>query len=174
MPWSPSCPCRSHRGWSGSGSRQLPTRRSRRSRAAGLPSARRCRRRGTRARAQRSRRVPETVTSRQHHGAVRPFVLAAALGVALTAASGSSASPPDGHARTDTRLVPAVEAAFPRESYRPGQRARLVVRDSSRTLTVQVLEVGPEIDTTESDTELNGVPVSPLKTIHRRPGRQPL
>jgi len=105
---------------------------------------------------------------------VRPFVLAAALGVALTAASGSSASPPDGHARTDTRLVPAVEAAFPRESYRPGQRARLVVRDSSRTLTVQVLEVGPEIDTTESDTELNGVPMSPLKTIHRRPGRQPL
>ncbi len=102
------------------------------------------------------------------------FVVTAALGVALVATSGSSASPPDGHARTDTRLVPAVEAAFPRESYRPGQRARLVVRDRSRTLTVQVLEVGPEIDTTESDTELNGVPVSPVKTIHRRPGRQPL
>ena len=39
---------------------------------------------------------------------------------------------------------------------------------------MQVLEAGPEIETTESDTELNGVPVSPVKTIQRRPGRQPL
>jgi N,N-dimethylformamidase beta subunit-like, C-terminal len=105
---------------------------------------------------------------------VRSFAVTATLGVTLAATLGSADSPPDGHVRTDTRLVPAVEAAFRRESYRPGQRARLVVRDSSRTLTVQVLRAGPELETTESDTDLNGVPVTPVKTIHRQPGRQPL
>ena len=100
-------------------------------------------------------------------------VTAALLGSAAPALAGAD-DRPDGHVRTDTRLVPAVEAAFRRESYRPGQRARLIVTDSSRTLLVQVFEAGPEIETTASDTELNGVPVTPVKTIHRRPGRRPL
>ncbi len=105
---------------------------------------------------------------------VRSFAVAAALVLPLVLAQGSVGAPPDGHVRTDTSLVPAVEAAFKRESYRPGQRARLVVRDRSRSLTVQILHVGPEIETTESDTDLNGLPVTPVKTIQRRPGRQPL
>ncbi len=47
------------------------------------------------------------------------------------------------------------------------RRARLVIRDRSRHLTVQILEAGPEIDTTASDTEMNGVP------CHRREDDQP-
>ena len=105
---------------------------------------------------------------------VRLLVVTAALLVSATAALGATEDGPDGHVRTDTRLVPAVEAAFRRESYRSGQRARLVISDRSRSLTVQILEAGPELDTTSSDTELNGIPVTPVKTIHRRHGRQPL
>jgi hypothetical protein len=105
---------------------------------------------------------------------VRSLAVTAALLVSATAASAASDDGPDGHVRTDTRLVPAVEAAFTRESYRPGRRARLVVRDRSRTLTVQVFEAGPELDETDSDTVMNGIAVTPVKTIHRRPGRQPL
>ncbi len=105
---------------------------------------------------------------------MRSLAVTAALLVSATAARGGTGDGPDGHVRTDTRLVPAVEAAFRRESYRPGQRARLVVTDKSRSLTVQILETGPELDTTSSDTEMNGIPVTPVKTIHRRPGRQPL
>ncbi len=105
---------------------------------------------------------------------MRSLAVTAALLVSTTAAVGATDDGPDGHVRTDTRLVPAVEAAFRRESYRPGQRARLVVTDRSRSLSVQILEVGPELETTSSDTDMNGVPVTPVKTIHRRPGRQPL
>jgi hypothetical protein len=105
---------------------------------------------------------------------VRSLVVTVALVVALCITPWSGSSPPDGGARRDTRLVPAVEASFTRESYRPGRRARLVVRDRARTLTIQILESGPELDETTSDTVLNGVPVTRVKTIHRRPGRQAL
>ena len=81
---------------------------------------------------------------------------------------------PEGRAPGDTRLVPAVEAAFQRESYRAGTAARLVIHDRSRRLTIQILEAGPEIDTTASDTEMNGVPVTGVKEVDRRAGRQPL
>ncbi len=81
---------------------------------------------------------------------------------------------PEGRAPGDTRLVPAVEAAFQRESYRSGRRARLIIHDRSRHLTIQILEAGPEIDTTASDTEMNGVPVTGVKEVSRRAGRQPL
>ena len=105
---------------------------------------------------------------------MRSLAVAAALLVFATAALGGTDDGPDGHVRTDTSLVPAVEAAFRRESYRPGQRARLIVTDRSRRVTVQILQAGPELDETSSDTEMNGVPVTPVKTVERRPGRQPL
>ena len=105
---------------------------------------------------------------------MRSLAVAAALLVFATAALGGTDDAPDGHVRTDTSLVPAVEAAFRRESYRPGQRARLIVTDRSRRVTVQILQAGPELDETSSDTEMNGVPVTPVKTVERRPGRQPL
>jgi N,N-dimethylformamidase beta subunit-like, C-terminal len=109
-----------------------------------------------------------------HHSSVRSLAATAALLFFAAAALGGTDDAPDGHVRTDTSLVPAVEAAFRRESYRPGQRARLIVTDRSRRLTVQVLQAGPELDETSSDTEMNGVPVTPVKTVERRPGRQPL
>jgi hypothetical protein len=106
-------------------------------------------------------------------------VIAAGLAVTLTciaagAAPSSDGSPLDGRAPGDTRLVPAVEAAFQRESYRSGRRAWLVIRDRSRHLTVQIFEAGSEIDTTESDTTMNGTPVTGSKSVTRRPGKQPL
>ena len=103
---------------------------------------------------------------------VRSFVVTAALGAAISVAQTSNGVGPDGRARNDTRLVPAVEAAFQMESYRPRRRARLIARERARTLTIQILEAGPELDATASDTIVNGVPVTPVKTISRRPGRQ--
>ena len=108
-----------------------------------------------------------------------PRALAAGLvaisALAITSAESSGVTTvPDGRAPGDTRLVPAVEAAFQHESYRPGRRARLVIHDHSRRLTIQILEAGPEIDATASDTEMNGVPVTRVKEVRRRAGRQPL
>src|SRR5262249_30759813 len=97
---------------------------------------------------------------------------AAAALCALSAATGRGEL--EGRAPGDTRLVPAVEAAFRHESYRSGARARLIVKDRSRLLRLQIFEAGPEIDATMTHTEMNGEPVTPVKTIARRPGRQPL
>jgi len=80
----------------------------------------------------------------------------------------------EGRAPGDTALVPAVEAAFERESYRPGERARLVLRHHSRALTVQFFESGPERVPTVSDAEMNGVPVSRKRSIGGASGRRVL
>jgi hypothetical protein len=106
--------------------------------------------------------------------ALAPGLVAIATLAFTSASSGGLTTAPEGRAPGDTRLVPAVEAAFQRESYRPGRRARLVIHDRSRRLTIQILEAGPEIDTTASDTEMNGVPVTGVKEVSRRAGRQPL
>ena len=53
-----------------------------------------------------------------------------------------------------------MEAAFERESYRPGGRANLVIKHHSRNLTMQVFESGPERIPTLTDTVMNGVPVT--------------
>lgn len=104
----------------------------------------------------------------------RPVVAAAGVaGLLLT--SGSVGVPQEsleGEESLGTRLVPAVEATFERESYRPGGRARLVVVDRSRSLTLQVFESGPERVATRSNTFMRGVPVSQARTITRAPGRQ--
>lgn len=68
--------------------------------------------------------------------------------------------------------VPSVAAAFKQESYRPGERARLVITDRSRTLTVQVFRSGPERARTTSDLQMKGVPVTRPTTISRPPGTQ--
>ena len=80
----------------------------------------------------------------------------------------------EGIAPGDTKLVPAVEAAFERESYRPGQRARLVIHHRSRALTMQVFESGPERVPTLSDTVMNGVPVTRERSIGKASGRRVL
>ena len=97
-------------------------------------------------------------------------LVAALTAFAIGSASASDPTSPTGRARNDTRLVPAVEAAFQRESYRPNRRARLVIRDRSRHLTIQILEAGPEIDATASDTEMNGVPVTRREGDHSPDG----
>ncbi len=97
--------------------------------------------------------------------------------VCVTLAGGSPrlhADRLEGFAPGDTKLLPAVQAAFERESYRPGDRARLVIRHRSRELTMQVLESGPEHVPTLTDTVMNGVPVSRERSLGRVSGRRVL
>lgn len=96
-----------------------------------------------------------------------------AAAVLLTTSEGEN-QPLEGLATAGGSHVPAVEAAFELESYRAGGRARLVVRDHSQRLIVQVFRSGPERVPTTSDTVMNGVAVSHEKTISRAPGQQSL
>ena len=52
----------------------------------------------------------------------------------------------EGRAPTEVELTPAVEAAFPHESYAAGDTARLVVYNRARGLTLQVFRVGRRAD----------------------------
>ena len=69
------------------------------------------------------------------------------------------------------RVVPAIEAAFEFESYRPGERAMLVIENPTKHLTVQILRSGPERVATHTDLEMNGVRVTSRKQIGGRRGR---
>ena len=70
------------------------------------------------------------------------------------------------------RVVPAIEAAFELESYRPGQPARLTIENATPGLTVRLLRAGPERVATRSDTVMNGVPVTSARQIGGRGGRR--
>ncbi len=75
------------------------------------------------------------------------FVLLAA-GLAAVVL-GVSTVPPneetfEGRDPTAIELLRAVEAAFPRESYAPGERAPLVVWNRARGLKLQIFRSGPE------------------------------
>ena len=72
---------------------------------------------------------------------------------------------PEGRAPTRAELVPAVEAAFPRESYAPGGVAKLVISNRARGLELQVFRSGPERVVTRSNSTMNGVPVTPKIAI---------
>jgi hypothetical protein len=102
--------------------------------------------------------------------------LGAATGLVCSTLAGGSAPVVsdglEGIAPGDTSLVPAVQAAFERESYRPGQRATLVVRHRSRVLTLRVFESGPEHVPTRSDTTMNGLPVTRERWLGRVSGRR--
>ena len=106
----------------------------------------------------------------------RTIVVGLATGLAVAMLPGKSFMPAerplDGRAPVDAALVPAVEAAFERESYRPGEQARLVVSDRSRHVTVQLFQAGPERVATLSDTVMNGVPVSTKRSIGTTTGRR--
>jgi len=78
----------------------------------------------------------------------------------------------DGRAPTPAELVPAVEAAFPRESYAPGEAAELVISNKARGLRLQVLHSGPERIVTRSNSTMNGVPVTPKTGIGASDGRR--
>jgi N,N-dimethylformamidase beta subunit-like, C-terminal len=53
-----------------------------------------------------------------------------------------------------------VEAAFRRDSYRPGEVARIRVAADARALTLQIFRTGPERFRTRRNDEMNGVPAS--------------
>ena len=81
-------------------------------------------------------------------------------------------STPDGRAPTTAELTPAVEAAFPRESYAPGEKARLVISNRAASITVRVFSSGSERIVTRSNLTMNGVPVTPLRSLGSSPGRK--
>ena len=67
-----------------------------------------------------------------------------------------------------TRRRP-LEAAFARESYRPGAPAQLGIWGSPSRLVVQIFRTGPERRRTARNDELNGVPASkPIEYAGRR------
>ena len=107
-------------------------------------------------------------------------MLVAGLGAAVVAtvvlllASEGENQPLEGLAAAGGSHVPAVEAAFELESYKPRERARLVIRDRSRRLIIQIFRSGPERVATTSDTVMNGIPVTRDKTIMRTSGVEPL
>jgi hypothetical protein len=103
-----------------------------------------------------------------------PLGVAAVLGCVTLAGDSARlvADGLEGIAPGDTRLVPAVQAAFEREGYRPGERATLVVHHRSRVLTMRVFESGPERIPTTSATVMNGVPVTRERWLGRVSGRR--
>src|SRR5688572_1415925 len=99
---------------------------------------------------------------------------AAMLSGARIAASPEAAGAPDGYVPTVFRPQEpnTIEAAFPRESYRPGQVARLRLWSPARDATLQVFRIGPERTRTVGNRELRGVPVTGRRRVGSlRPGR---
>jgi hypothetical protein len=103
--------------------------------------------------------------------------LTVATGSTVAFLLGAPTSPPlgltpEGRAPTPTELLPAVKAAFPRESYPPGSTAKVVVSNKARGLTLQIFHSGPERFVTRSDSTMNGVPVTPKVAIGSSRGRK--
>src|SRR5262245_48518393 len=119
----------------------------------------------------------------RHHlnpgGVPRLCAAAAAVALALLAVTSQSSSvrstsPPEGFVTTIFRPQEpgAIEAAFARESYRPGQHARLHVWSRVRQATIRIFRAGPETDRTVGYNEMRGVPVTPPRAVDSvRPGR---
>lgn len=59
----------------------------------------------------------------------------------------------------------AIEAAFDRESYRPGATARLRFWSNAAGVTLQFFQVGPERMRTRGDSEMRGVPVTSVRRL---------
>jgi N,N-dimethylformamidase beta subunit-like protein len=66
----------------------------------------------------------------------------------------------EGRAPTAQELEPAVQAAFPNQSYAPGDAASLVFFNSARGVTVQILHSGPEGEPTTTYDVAHGQPVT--------------
>jgi hypothetical protein len=78
----------------------------------------------------------------------------------------------EGRAPTAEELQPSVEAAFQAESYRPGDVATLAFFNSARGVVLQVFHTGPEHARTVGNSELRGIPVTPLRRVGTiAPGR---
>ena len=90
--------------------------------------------------------------------------------VVVSALAIAAALPPD---RVYGREVPpgrgGLEAAFVRDSYRPGMRPRLRIRNHLRSVTVQIFHAGPGERTRRND-ELKGLAVT-KPVLHAWPRR---
>jgi N,N-dimethylformamidase beta subunit-like protein len=130
-----------------------------------------------------------TLTAHISRGAARRLVLAIA---ALSAAAFlfPSSNPTlrvdpeqfEGRAPTVEELEPAVQAAFPQQSYAPGGTASLVFFNSAPGVTVQILRSGPEGHPTRDHDVMLGEPASnpmpigavrPRRTLTIRVGNWP-
>ena len=69
----------------------------------------------------------------------------------------------------DERLVPTnrptIEAAFPHESYAPGDVARLVIWTSGSSVSLQVFRAGTETENVRARDVMLGTPVSPARPV---------
>jgi N,N-dimethylformamidase beta subunit-like, C-terminal len=75
--------------------------------------------------------------------------------------------------RPKWELVPAVQATFLRESYKPGATARLVLWHREGPLTIQFFHAGPGYQSNRSNTIMTGVAVSRPAQIGPRSAHQP-
>jgi len=103
-----------------------------------------------------------------------PALLAAGFAASTLLAASRPAPEPtfEGRAPTRAELMPSVEAAFLRESYAPGETARLVISNGARGIKLQVFHSGPERAVTRSNSTMNGVPVTPKVAIGSSNGRR--
>ena len=75
---------------------------------------------------------------------------------------------------TATEPIPAVDAAFQRESYAPGTTASLVVYGPASRLMLRVFRVGSKRTSTISNVTLNGVPVTKKHAVGSSVGHRAL
>jgi hypothetical protein len=88
-----------------------------------------------------------TVTAHISRGAARRTLFFLAVSAALLVPFAPSRPDPEqleGRAPSAQELEPSVEAAFPRQSYAPGDAASLVFFNSANGVTLQILHSGPE------------------------------
>ncbi len=108
-----------------------------------------------------------------HSGSRGALLGIALLGIALPMAIGTSTTHAvvgfsiDGaDAGLRPSKKPVIEAAFPRESYRPGAVARLVIFSrTARHVSVQVFRAGTETRPTKPRDEMYGTPVTDTKHL---------
>ena len=108
-----------------------------------------------------------------HSGSRGALLGIALLGIALPMAIGTSTTHAvvgfslDGaDARLRPSKKPVIEAAFPRQSYRPGAAARLVIFSrTARHVSVQVFRAGTETRPMKPRDEMYGTPVTDTKHL---------
>ena len=106
-------------------------------------------------------------------GALRRVLQVALLAVTLTMATGTSAthvvaafSTDGADARLKPSTKPSIEAAFPRESYRPGDAARLVIFSKrARNVTVRLFHAGTENREMRPRDEMYGTAVTEVRQL---------
>ena len=103
----------------------------------------------------------------------RRALLVLLLAASLLAFAGASAPPSpageqdeiEGRAPTPEELRPSVEAAFARESYRPGSVASLRIFNRASGIRMQLFRISAEAPPTIGRSEMQGVPVTDATSV---------